>query len=181
MASTLPTSGRGVMSASTRGLPMTRLSVARAKASRNFSRMSLCTYTTFKAVHRWPLKLHAPLTHSFTANSRSASGKTTAGFLASNPSTCRTRLGLGCCEIKALLLLLLPMRASTSTRPDFMMGLARVRPRPNTMLTTPGGKLSANASSRGTMSKTPYLAGLNTHVLPIKMAGNSTQNVSFKG
>ena len=87
--------------------------------------MSLCTYTTFKAVHRCPLKLHAPLTHSFTANSRSASGKTTAGFLASNPSTCRTLLGLGCCEIKALLLLLLPMSANTSTRPDCMMGLAK--------------------------------------------------------
>jgi hypothetical protein len=136
---------------------------------------------TFNAVQRCPLKLQAPFTHSRTAVSRSASGKTMAGFLASNPSTWRTRLGLGCWEISALLLLLLPMSARTSTSPEAMMGDASVLPRPNTTLITPGGKLSANASSNGTMSSTPYFAGLKTHVFPIKIAGSNTQNVSFKG
>ena len=40
---------------------------------------------------------------------------------------------------------------------------------------------SANASNKGVMSKTPYFAGLKTHVFPIKSVGNKTQNVSFNG
>ena len=83
--------------------------------------------------------------------------------------------------MSALLDLLLPIKASTSMWPVCIMGEAKVRPRPKMMLTTPGGKLSANASNNGVISKTPYLAGLKTTVLPINSAGNSTQKVSFNG
>ena len=48
-------------------------------------------------MQRWPLKDSAPVTHSRTARSRSASARTMAGFLASRPRTQRRRFGRGCC------------------------------------------------------------------------------------
>eukprot|EP00962_Isochrysis_galbana_P017219 scaffold4951_cov106-Isochrysis_galbana.AAC.4 len=38
-----------------------------------------------------------------------------------------------------------PMKPSTSTRPDFMMGAMVTRPEPETKLITPGGRVAANA------------------------------------
>ena len=76
---------------------------------------------------------------------------------------------------------LCPISAKTSILPVFIIGVAMVLPRPNTIFTTPGGKLSLKACSSGAISKTPCLAGLNMAVFPIIMAGISSANVSFNG
>ena len=62
-----------------------------------------------------------------------------------------------------------------------MIGEAIFRPRPNTILTTPGGKLSWKAFNSGVINNTPCFAGLKMAVFPMIMAGISKQNVSFKG
>ena len=104
--------------------------------------MFLWTKISFSAVHLWPLKLSAPATHSFMVLFRFASSKTMAGFFASNPKTCLSRFGFGCCEASAFELFELPIKAKTSTSPVFIMGPARVLPLPKTTLSTPGGKAS---------------------------------------
>ena len=76
---------------------------------------------------------------------------------------------------------LCPISASTSISPVFIIGVAMVLPRPNTIFTTPGGKLSLNACSKGAISKTPCFAGLKIAVFPMITAGISSAKVSFKG
>ena len=62
-----------------------------------------------------------------------------------------------------------------------MIGDAISLPLPKTIFTTPGGKDSLNASSRGAINKTPCLAGLKIVVLPMIIAGIRRANVSFRG
>ncbi len=104
--------------------------------------MSSCTYTIFKAVQRCPLYESVPAIHSFTAKSISASGKIIAGFFASKPNTNLNLFDLGCKFCNAFADELCPIKANTSTLPDFIIGDATALPLPYKTFTTPGGKLS---------------------------------------
>ena len=132
-------------------------------------------------MHRCPLYDNVPEIHSLMVKSKSASGKIIPGFLASSPSTKRKRFLLGCRSCNATADEECPIKAKTSIFPVCMMGDAILRPRPKTMLTTPGGKLSWKAFNNGVISNTPCFAGLKMAVLPIMIAGISKQKVSFNG
>ena len=93
----------------------------------------------------------------------------------------RSRAGRGCCFCSVLATLDEPMKASTSTLPDSMIGPTISLPRPKTTLTTPGGKASRNASSSGSYSSTPSFGVLKTTGLPMISAGISVVKVSFSG
>ena len=101
---------------------MGRALTAAQNFSRNAGAMDSCTKRIFNAVQRWPLKLRLPVTHSFTATSRSASGRISAGFLASSPRMQRMRCGCGCWCLRMSATRLEPMNASASMRPLFMIG-----------------------------------------------------------
>ena len=62
----------------------------------------------------------------------------------------------------------------------FIIGEAIFLPLPNKIFTTPGGKASLKASSRGVISNTPNFAGLKMAVLPIINAGINKENVVNK-
>ena len=115
------------------------------------------------------------------AKSKSASGKTIAGFFASKPKIKRKRFLFGCWSCKAMADLLFPIKAKISIFPDFIMGEATSLPLPYTILITPFGKLLLKASNNGEINKTPCFAGLKITVLPIIMAGISKEKVSFRG
>lgn len=59
------------------------------------------------------------------------------------------RWGAGCAAMSASAPRVPPMKPSTSTRPDFMMGAMVTRPEPETKLITPGGRVAANAWDTG--------------------------------
>jgi hypothetical protein len=70
-------------------------------------------------------------------------------FLASSPRMARRRLDLGCSFLSESATRLLPMRPSTSILPDAISAGTMVLPRPYTVFTTPLGKASVKACSRG--------------------------------
>ena len=119
--------------------------------------------------------------HSLIVRSKSASGKTIPGFLASKPKTNLNLFLFGCRSCRATAEEECPIKAKTSILPVFIIGEAIFLPLPNKIFTTPGGKLSLKAFKSGVINKTPCLAGLKTAVFPIMMAGISKQKVSFKG
>src|SRR5207248_1212452 len=82
---------------------------------------------------RWPLKDRVPSRHSFTASSTSASGRMIAAFLASSPSTARSRWAFGCCFFRWSATLLDPIKVSTLIFPEFNMYGTTSEPRPYTV------------------------------------------------
>ncbi len=72
--------------------------------------------------------------------SKSASGRIIAGFFASNPKTNLNLFFLGCDSCNEFAEELCPIKAKTFTLPDSIIGVAKTRPRPNKIFTTPGGK-----------------------------------------
>ena len=87
--------------------------------------------------------------HSLIVKSRSASGKTIPGFLASKPKTNLNLFLFGCKSCRATADEECPIKAKTSILPVFIIGEAIFLPFPNKIFTTPGGKLSLNALKRG--------------------------------
>ncbi|MNL21090.1 hypothetical protein D3C87_1423650 [compost metagenome] len=98
--------------------------------SMNASTTSSWTKRIFNAVQRWPLKDREPVTASFTALSRSTSGRTMPGFFASSPSAARKRCGRGCSFFRSLAALLVPINAKMSILPLAISALTVSRPLP---------------------------------------------------
>ena len=174
-------SGRGVRSVFSQGRPSFNLSTAKENFSRNSSLIFSLTYIILIAVHLWPLKDNEPFIHSRTVKFISASSRIIAGFFASKPKTSLNLFCWGWSSWSEFAEELCPINANTLIFPDFIIGVAISLPLPNTILTTPGGKDSLNASSSGAISKTPCLAGLKIAVFPIIIAGINNAKVSFNG
>ena len=111
--------------------------------------------------------------------SKSASGKTIPGFLASKPKTNLNLFYLDV-DLRATAEEECPIKAKTSILPVFIMGEAIFLP-----LQIKYSQLLEESFLqrllKWVINKTPCLAGLKTAVFPIMMAGISRQNVSFKG
>mmetsp|Transcript_50994 Transcript_50994/g.83545 ORF Transcript_50994/g.83545 Transcript_50994/m.83545 type:complete len:312 (+) Transcript_50994:189-1124(+) len=175
-------SGRGVMlTPDCHGSPACNCSTAAANFLQNCSAMLWCTNIILSAVQRWPLYDVEPVTHSFTAMSRSASGITIPAFLASRPRHTRSLCGDGWFLMRESAAREPPMNAKMSIIPDSMMGGSVARPLPVTKLTTPLGNVSLNASMVRRCASPPVRGIFMTTVLPIISEGMNWQYVSLNG
>mmetsp|Transcript_11595 Transcript_11595/g.30187 ORF Transcript_11595/g.30187 Transcript_11595/m.30187 type:complete len:236 (-) Transcript_11595:597-1304(-) len=178
----LPGSGSGVIATlGSQGRPALSAPTLSTSLATNASAIESCTMISLIAVHRWPLYDVAPSVTCWTATSRSASGSTMPMFLPASCANTLRRWGSGCSFTTASIALVPPMKPSTSTRPERMIGGIVLRPEPLTKFTTPGGRALANASAVRMCTRPPVAGSLMTAVLPMISAGMSIAYISLSG
>ena len=74
-----------------------------------------------------------------------------------------------------------PVSEAMRIRGSRISGAPTVSPRPQTMLTTPGGKMLANSSPNRSVVRGVISEGFKTTVLPMAMAGPSFQAAIMSG